>query len=56
MTDRPGVVLTRPDGVILVLDAIPVSAQEQRDLDAVLDALGVPRRPSADTGTQEPAP
>jgi len=39
-----GVLIARDDGVIVVLDAVPVSAELQQQLDAVCDALGVPAR------------
>ena len=43
-TDPAGVVLARDDGVIVLLDAIPISTDMQQQLDAVCDALGVPPR------------
>jgi len=39
-----GVLIARDDGVIVVLDAVPVSTELQQQLDAVCDALGVPAR------------
>lgn len=44
MSDHGGVLVARDDGVIVVLDAVPVSAELQQQLDAVCDALGVPAR------------
>jgi hypothetical protein len=37
-------VLARDDGVIVVLDAVPISAELQQQIDAVCDALGAPRQ------------
>lgn len=44
MTDPPGVVLARDDGLIVVLDAVPIPADMQQQLDAICDLLGVPAR------------
>ena len=44
MTDHSGVLLARDDGVIEVLDAVPISADLQAQLDAICDLLGVPAR------------
>jgi len=38
-----GVLLGRPDGVIVLADAIPWPTEVQRQLDHVLDTLGAPR-------------
>lgn len=42
--DHGGVLIARDDGVIVLLDAVPISADMQQQLDAVCDALGVPTR------------
>lgn len=42
--DHGGVLIARDDGVIVLLDAVPISADMQQQLDAVCDALGVPAR------------
>lgn len=44
MSDHSGVLIARDDGVIVLLDAVPISADLQAQLDAVCDALGVPAR------------
>jgi hypothetical protein len=44
VADPAGIVLARDDGVIVVLDAVPISAELQQQIDAVCDALGAPKR------------
>jgi len=41
---EPGVLVVRDDGVIVVLDAVPVDPDVQRQLDALCDLLGAPTR------------
>ena len=45
MTDPAGVVLARDDGVVVVLDAVPIPADMQQQLNAICDLLGAPKRP-----------
>lgn len=45
MTDPAGVVLARDDGLIVVLDAVPIPADIQQQIDAICDLLGAPERP-----------
>jgi hypothetical protein len=44
VSDHPGVLIVRTDGVIVVLDAVPISAELQQQIDAVCDVLGAPPR------------
>lgn len=41
-TDPAGVVLARDDGVIVVLDAVPIPADWQQQIDTICDLLGAP--------------
>jgi hypothetical protein len=47
---NPGILLGRPDSIIVVADAIPWPAAVQRQLDHVLGVLGAPRAQLPTTG------
>ena len=49
VNQQPGILLARTDGVILLTEAIPVSADFMAGLDRTLAALGLPPAPPADT-------
>lgn len=53
MADLNGVVVARDDGVIVILDAIPIPADTQQQLDALCDLLGVPAR-NEQTESEQP--
>ena len=48
---NPGVLLARADGVIVLADALPVSADFMAALDRTLVALGLPPATTAPTET-----
>lgn len=52
MNDPTGVVLARDDGVIVVLDAIPIPADWQQQIDTICDLLDAP--PRRETEASEP--
>lgn len=53
MTDPSGVVLARDDGLIAILDAVPVPADWQQQIDTICDLLGAPP-PRRETEASEP--
>ena len=52
MTEPAGVVLARDNGVIVILDAVPIPADWQQQIDAICDLLGAPPRRDAEVSEQ----
>ena len=53
-TDPPGVVLARNDGLIVVLDAVPITRGLVETVERICEALGIPARDERrDDGTED---
>lgn len=53
-TDPAGVVLARDDGLIVVLDAVPITRGLVETVERICEALGIPARDERrDDGTED---